>query len=287
MSEYRHSFIISLNEVEKYWKIVDLSSIFLLFILRPNNPIFKISLALHVGLQIILIFLYSPLIYYKAANDNSNANLSSSKGLLQRIKSFLPNTIKLISIFGLKLFLKFLRLSGINKKRLNFNINKLGSVISYLLIMIRKSISLLVSIYVTSEDNESTHLKAFILFSIFMSIQMSFISNLNNKSINKNSNVTLKSSMKLLLFNTNDIKYNNKLELLIFLRKNISIICTLLTVLLIYYTNNHVAESIDDDFISMFIMKSLIFVDSAFISTFFVELSGLKLTFSNTEDTIV
>lgn len=288
MSDYKHNFIISLNDASKYWKSVELVSILVMLILKSTNPIFKISLALHIGLQSMLILLYSPLVYYKSSIENDSNSINN--GILQKIIGFIPNLIKSISIIGLKIFLKLINsLNFVSLKHEKLNITKLGLVLSYFLITLRKMIALLVSIYVTSIDDESTHRKAFIIFIIFISIQIKFINDLTNEKLSskyKNLKLPLVDTFKI-LFKSQIDKVNNKNGLLFISRKRISLLTILLSIFSIYYTITNITEVNDNDLIWEIIMKSFIILDSVFVTTLLVELSGLDLYFNTSNDTFV
>lgn len=152
--------------------------------------------------------------------------------------------------------------------------------------------------YVTSEDDESTHKKAFALFTIFMAMEMKYILDLSciknsggtPKPLNGSKHLVYKTIKLLYTLEPPKISGSSKNELLASLhlvRSRLYHAGVGLAYILMYYTFKHATELIDDDFIWMSIMKSLIAIDALFIMSFVFELSGLNLHFSNKEDTYV
>lgn len=293
MSDHCHSMTIPVNTIATYWKGLDFGTLFILFILKTTNPIFKIALALHIGLQTILVLMYAPVVYYKSdgiSGDEKDERL----GLFQKISNFIPTMIKKISVLMLQLVLKVLRFIRIGHFKLN--IDCLGSVVAYLLISFRKIIALLISIYVTSEDDESTHRKTIALFTIFILMQMKFVNGLKTKVAHKglephctDLRISIIRSLKLVFSldlkkaPPNDVIFN----LLDSLRNWLSKICTAVTYGLIYYSIQYPVEYIDSNFTWMLTLKILIVLDSIFATSFLIELSGLNFHFINKNDTIV
>lgn len=293
MSDYRHSITVPLGLAAKYWKAVEYGTLIVLFLLKTTNPIFKIALALHVGLQTMLILSFSPLVYYRSSIGDDE---SSSKGLIQKFTGFVPGLIKKLSGLVLQVTLKSLRAMSICDFKVD--INRLASVVTYFLIIFRKLLALMVFTYVTSEDDESTHKKAFALFTIFMAMEMKYILDLSciknsggtPKPLNGSKHLVYKTIKLLYTLEPPKISGSSKNELLASLhlvRSRLYHAGVGLAYILMYYTFKHATELIDDDFIWMSIMKSLIAIDALFIMSFVFELSGLNLHFSNKEDTYV
>ena len=295
MSDYRHSVTVPLSSAARYWKAIQYGTLTILFLLKITNPIFKIALALHVGLQTMLVLTYSPLVYYGSIIGDDD---SSSKGLIQKFTGFVPGLIKKASGLVLKITLKLLKAMKICNPKVN--INRLASVVTYFLIIFRKLLALMVSTYVTSEDDESTHKKAFALFTIFMAMEMKYILDLRLSNANKcgdtpkvynhSKGLVYKTVKLLYMFEPLKISGSTKNELfasLHLVRSRLYHAGVGLAYILMYYTFKHATELIDDDFIWMSIMKSLIAIDALFIISFVFELSGLNLNFSNKEDTFV
>ncbi|ODQ45288.1 hypothetical protein PICMEDRAFT_74057 [Pichia membranifaciens NRRL Y-2026] len=293
MSDYRHNITVPLGLAAKYWKAVEYGTLIVLFLLKTTNPIFKIALALHVGLQTMLILSFSPLVYYRSSIGDDE---SSSKGLIQKFTGFVPGLIKKLSGLVLQVTLKSLRAMSICDFKVD--INRLASVVTYFLIIFRKLLALMVFTYVTSEDDESTHKKAFALFTIFMAMEMKYILDLScikngggtPKPLNGSKNLVYKTIKLLYTLEPPKISGSSKNELLASLhlvRSRLYHAGVGLAYILMYYTFKHATELIDDDFIWMSIMKSLIAIDALFIMSFVFELSGLNLHFSNKEDTYV
>lgn len=294
MSDYRNSVTIPLNLAASYWKAVDYGALTILFLLRSTNPIFKIALALHVGMQMMLVLAYSPLVYYKSTNTVDDD--SSLKGLIPKLTGFIPNLIKKVSGLVLQIILKSLRVLKICDFKVNFQC--LASVVTYFLIIFRKLVALMVFIYVTSEDDESTHKKAFALFSIFMAIQMKYILELNKDVkddktlISQNHSATSFFKTVKLLYRFQPLKVSNPSKKAVFstlrlVRSRLYYAGLGLFFLLFYHIIQNVTELLDNDFLWMLGMKTLIAVDALFVTTLIFELSDLNLHFRKKEDTIV
>ena len=89
MSDIVHGITFAVSDISKVWKLAEYLSLFSLLVLKINNPIFKIGLALHVGLQVMLILLYSPMVYFKLIEGGQANNKQVSLGLIQKFVSFL------------------------------------------------------------------------------------------------------------------------------------------------------------------------------------------------------
>lgn len=289
MSDYNSNVVISMDAVAKCWKVTEYGALFLLLILRLSNPVSKIALALHVGLHVMLALTYAPVVYYKMGSVDTRD--SQSTGLLQKITGFIPNLMYKVSRGLLQIGLHVFRLGG--KANFNLDVKRLGASVTFLFIIIRKLLTLCVAVYITSGDDESTHIKALAGYTLFVLIQMKFI----------NSNTTLKTKAKLetassfvyglkklvkLSYSTkNDKSACMDAGLLQLIRDRIFRVSCVCTAIFLYYTYTHISDSLETDLLWMGIFKSLVLLDALFTSSFLVELLGLQLYFVNTHNTIV
>jgi hypothetical protein len=286
MLSHQRSMSVHVNVVAKYWKMVEFGTLALLMVLKLTNPIFKIGMALHIGLQTMLVLFYSIIIYYKV-NSLSHSDGSQSKGLIQKITDFVPNLIEKISTLVMKIILTVFKLNKIHQSKIN--LKRYSIVLTYSLIIFRKLLALMVSVYITAEDNESTHTKAIAIYSLFVSIQMKFINSYSNFDNTEKSNIHVGfpffSCLKSLLSLNTSTKMNA--HLLQITRGRLFIITNILVAIFLYYTFDNALESLDSDLIWNMLIRILILFDALYVNTFIIELSGLQLQFKNANDTIV
>ncbi|CAI8492789.1 hypothetical protein BOH78_3304 [Pichia kudriavzevii] len=290
MSDIVHGITFAVSDISKVWKLAEYLSLFSLLVLKINNPIFKIGLALHVGLQVMLILLYSPMVYFKLIEGGQANNKQVSLGLIQKFVSFVPNMMYKLSRLALKLLITLLaKLTGASFK--NVNIEPLASVITYLYIMLRKTLALVVSIYVTSEDDESKHTKAFAVYAVFVLIEMKYVKDLMRSSSAQSSRPSITEILKSIVkldVTRNDTKSNQStLNGLQTLRSRLLTVTALVVVFFLYLTFNNALEFIDDDKIWIATAKTIVMIDALFIESLIVELLGLDLKFLNKNNTLV
>lgn len=285
MPDHQTSVSVSIDTVARYWKMVELGTLSLLVLLRSSNPIFKIAMALHIGLQTTLVLSYSVIVYYKAS-INSGLNDSQNFGLFQRITGFIPSVIKKMSALIIKMLVYIFRIDKSHSPQ--SKIDNYSYVLAYLLIMFRKIMALTAAIYITAEDNESIHTKAMVIYSLLIPIQMKFINSmLNSTKSNTDSygSLTFLNGVKSLLsFNCSK---SVNLQLLQLTRNRLFLITNTFVVVFLYYTFDNALEPVDTDLIWNGIFKIIVLIDALFSNSFIVELSGLKLHFMNPNDTIV
>jgi hypothetical protein len=139
----------------------------------------------------------------------------------------------------------------------------------------------MVSVYITADDDESTHTKAIAIYSLFVSIQMKFISSYSTFDNTEKSNIhggfPFLSCLKSLLSLNTSTKMNA--HLLQVTRSRLSIIANVLVAVFLYCTFDNALESLDSDFIWNMLIIILITLDALYVNTFIIELSGLQLQF--------
>lgn len=282
MGEFQGDVTFGMGRIAKWWKITEYASLAVMFVLPVSNPVFKISTALHVALQSMILLFYSPIIYYNALSVSYNSNSSDSRGFLQKISGFVPNLMYKISILLLNTAIHTLRRLGLFRWKIN--VEALAALVTYSFIAFRKIIALCLAVYITAEDNESMHTKAFTIFTTFCLIEMKFV--VDNKAAikaNLKNNITSAVMWNAFtsVFKISSVRLNTSLISTIHLvRKRIFLLAGALTALFIYYTFTNAFESFDDDFVWIISIKLLLALDALFVGTFFVDLSTLELNFS-------
>lgn len=288
MGEFEGNVSIGFASVAKWWKRTEYASLAVMITLATSNPIFKIATALHVGLQTMLLLFYAPIVYYNALSVSYNSDASEKRGLLQKITGFVPNLMYKTSVLLLKGGLYALRRLGYNTNKLD--VGALGSLVTYTFIGFRRLLALMIAIYITAEDDESVHAKAFTVFAAFILIQMKFVN--GNKASTKPYSKTDFSNVSswdtfVILFSPSPVKSSHTLTILLQqMRKRLFVISGLLTSLFLYYTFTNSFESFDKDFTWVITIKTLLVLDALFVSTFLADLSSLELNFSGSENSI-
>ena len=288
MGEFQGNVSIGFASVAKWWKRTEYASLAVMITLATSNPIFKIATALHVGLQTMLLLFYAPIVYYNALSVSYNSDASEKRGLLQKITGFVPNLMYKTSVLLLKGGLYALRRLGYITNKLD--VGALGSLVTYTFIGFRRLLALMIAIYITAEDDESVHAKAFTVFAAFILIQMKFVN--GNKASTKTNNKTDFSNVSswdtfVILFSPSPVKASHTLTILVQqMRKRLFVISGLLTSLFLYYTFTNSFESFDKDFTWVITIKTLLVLDALFVSTFLADLSSLELNFSGPENSI-
>ena len=288
MGEFEGNVSIGFASVAKWWKRTEYASLAVMITLATSNPIFKIATALHVGLQTMLLLFYAPIVYYNALSVSYNSDASEKRGLLQKITGFVPNLMYKTSVLLLKGGLYALRRLGYITNKLD--VGALGSLVTYTFIGFRRLLALMIAIYITAEDDESVHAKAFTVFAAFILIQMKFVN--GNKASTKTNNKTDFSNVSswdtfVILFSPSPVKASHTLTILVQqMRKRLFVISGLLTSLFLYYTFTNSFESFDKDFTWVITIKTLLVLDALFVSTFLADLSSLELNFSGPENSI-
>lgn len=301
MSEYHDSFVVSMDSIINVWKVVEYTSLAFLLTLNLSNPVAKIALALHIGLQIMLLLAYSPIVYYKSLSNHMGLEEDgsiSNKGILQKIIGFVPNLMYNISTIILRSLMFFTKQLGFNFgiEKSNLNIKAFSAVMTYLFITFRKMIALLIAFYITLEDDDSTHTKGFTIFAIFTFMQMKFINDLTIKKFNHNnvSNDSLKNafvklySVVTLSKITND-KSKSKIgrNLVELIRSRLFRVFIIFALFFVYYTFSSILETPDEDLIWRLNVKSLLILDSLFVTSLSAEMLDLSLSFKLKNNSIV
>lgn len=270
-------------------------------VLSQTNPIVKITVALHVGLQTMAYLIYGLVVYYKNAtyleyeatkdseDDNNKGFLKV--GFIQILLDFIPNMMSKASSLLLKIFIKVFRID--NDMLDESMLKHLSIVIAFGFIVLRKIGAFLANAYITRDDDESTHVKALLMFAVFINIQNKFIVNLNKSATKLDySKQSYIEGVKFLLgFSSYNLstqssgKVNTplKITLLNFIRNRLFVVSIFLTTYSFY-----LVVYIDENswkWCSTF--KILILTDSLFVFSLVVELSELNISFFNTENTIV
>ena len=301
MSEYHDSFVVSMDSIINVWKVVEYTSLAFLLTLNLSNPVAKIALALHIGLQTMLLLAYSPIVYYKSLSNHMGLEEDgsiSNKGILQKIIGFVPNLMYNISTIILRSLMFFTKQLGFNFgiEKSNLNIKAFSAVMTYLFITFRKMIALLIAFYITLEDDDSTHTKGFTIFAIFTFMQMKFINDSTIKKFNHNnvSNDSLKNafvklySVVTLSKITND-KSKSKIgrNLVELIRSRLFRVFIIFALFFVYYTFSSILETPDDDLIWRLNAKSLLILDSLFVTSLSAEMLDLSLSFKLKNNSIV
>lgn len=301
MSEYHDSFVVSMDSIINVWKVVEYTSLAFLLTLNLSNPVAKIALALHIGLQIMLLLAYSPIVYYKSLSNHMGLEEDgsiSNKGILQKIIGFVPNLMYNISTIILRSLMFFTKQLGFNFgiEKSNLNIKAFSAVMTYLFITFRKMIALLIAFYITLEDDDSTHTKGFTIFAIFTFMQMKFINDSTIKKFNHNnvSNDSLKNafvklySVVTLSKITND-KSKSKIgrNLVELIRSRLFRVFIIFALFFVYYTFSSILETPDEDLIWRLNVKSLLILDSLFVTSLSAEMLDLSLSFKLKNNSIV
>ena len=301
MSEYHDSFVVSMDSIINVWKVVEYTSLAFLLTLNLSNPVAKIALALHIGLQTMLLLAYSPIVYYKSLSNHMGLEEDgsiSNKGILQKIIGFVPNLMYNISTIILRSLMFFTKQLGFNFgiEKSNLNIKAFSAVMTYLFITFRKMIALLIAFYITLEDDDSTHTKGFTIFAIFTFMQMKFINDSTIKKFNHNnvSNDSLKNafvklySVVTLSKITND-KSKSKIgrNLVELIRSRLFRVFIIFALFFVYYTFSSILETPDDDLIWRLNVKSLLILDSLFVTSLSAEMLDLSLSFKLKNNSIV
>ena len=301
MSEYHDSFVVSMDSIINVWKVVEYTSLAFLLTLNLSNPVAKIALALHIGLQTMLLLAYSPIVYYKSLSNHIGLEEDgsiSNKGILQKIIGFVPNLMYNISTIILRSLMFFTKQLGFNFgiEKSNLNIKAFSAVMTYLFITFRKMIALLIAFYITLEDDDSTHTKGFTIFAIFTFMQMKFINDLTIKKFNHNnvSNDSLKNafvklySVVTLSKITND-RSKSKIgrNLVELIRSRLFRVFIIFALFFVYYTFSSILETPDDDLIWRLNVKSLLILDSLFVTSLSAEMLDLSLSFKLKNNSIV
>ena len=301
MSEYHDSFVVSMDSIINVWKVVEYTSLAFLLTLNLSNPVAKIALALHIGLQTMLLLAYSPIVYYKSLSNHMGLEEDgsiSNKGILQKIIGFVPNLMYNISTIILRSLMFFTKQLGFNFgiEKSNLNIKAFSAVMTYLFITFRKMIALLIAFYITLEDDDSTHTKGFTIFAIFTFMQMKFINDSTIKKFNHNnvSNDSLKNafvklySVVTLSKITND-KSKSKIgrNLVELIRSRLFRVFIIFALFFVYYTFSSILETPDEDLIWRLNAKSLLILDSLFVTSLSAEMLDLSLSFKLKNNSIV
>lgn len=301
MSEYHDSFVVSMDSIINVWKVVEYTSLAFLLTLNLSNPVAKIALALHIGLQTMLLLAYSPIVYYKSLSNHIGLEEDgsiSNKGILQKIIGFVPNLMYNISTIILRSLMFFTKQLGFNFgiEKSNLNIKAFSAVMTYLFITFRKMIALLIAFYITLEDDDSTHTKGFTIFAIFTFMQMKFINDSTIKKFNHNnvSNDSLKNafvklySVVTLSKITND-KSKSKIgrNLVELIRSRLFRVFIIFALFFVYYTFSSILETPDEDLIWRLNAKSLLILDSLFVTSLSAEMLDLSLSFKLKNNSIV
>ena len=301
MSEYHDSFVVSMDSIINVWKVVEYTSLAFLLTLNLSNPVAKIALALHIGLQTMLLLAYSPIVYYKSLSNHIGLEEDgsiSNKGILQKIIGFVPNLMYNISTIILRSLMFFTKQLGFNFgiEKSNLNIKAFSAAMTYLFITFRKMIALLIAFYITLEDNDSTHTKGFTIFAIFTFMQMKFINDSTIKKFNHNnvSNDSLKNAFVKLysvvtLSKIKNDRSKSKIgrNLVELIRSRLFRVFIIFALFFVYYTFSSILETPDDDLIWRLNVKSLLILDSLFVTSLSAEMLDLSLSFKLKNNSIV
>ncbi|GMM43699.1 hypothetical protein DAPK24_002740 [Pichia kluyveri] len=249
----------------------------------------------------MLLLAYSPIVYYKSLSNHIGLEEDgsiSNKGILQKIIGFVPNLMYNISTIILRSLMFFTKQLGFNFgiEKSNLNIKAFSAVMTYLFITFRKMIALLIAFYITLEDDDSTHTKGFTIFAIFTFMQMKFINDLTIKKFNHNnvSNDSLKNafvklySVVTLSKITND-RSKSKIgrNLVELIRSRLFRVFIIFALFFVYYTFSSILETPDDDLIWRLNVKSLLILDSLFVTSLSAEMLDLSLSFKLKNNSIV
>lgn len=282
--DYISGTSISFDVLIRGWKYVLYGLLFNMIILKHTNPLFKIILATYVGIESILGIFYAPIIYYKRNKENEG---SQDTGIIPKITGFIPNMLYKFSVILIKLSLKVLK---IKESPRSVDVESCASTITYCFIYFRKIIALACGILITHEDDESSHIKALTIYAICSWIQMKFVGNTDNNSISKvvkDPNASFYQCLQRVLQPNMSKRERPSYDSLKKFRKVIFYLTALLVILFIFYTYEHVSESLDTKFIWTMLLKGLILLDSIFTCSFILELGGLDMMFVNRKNTVV
>lgn len=271
-------------DVALWWKRVDYLALLGLLVFNTSNPLFKISMALRVGLHCMLYTTYAIVVYLKSfqsvTQNTSNGNVVS------KLFNTIPTLFSKLSNFFLLMATKTLQFVGVLSLNNSANINSFGNVITFMFIFLRKIMALCCWCYITSDDDNDTHLKTLAVFCVFNLIHYRFV-------IAGHS--TFKQAPKLSLLegiNTIFVKgskqSHSKCSILKFQRSFYFVLTLIGTCFIFWFLFNGYFDNTQHYSTYMtFIVKLIFIIDSFFAHSLFIELSGLSFSFVNTDQSHV
>ncbi|GMG39709.1 unnamed protein product [Ambrosiozyma monospora] len=270
-------FNISLSSISKWLTYCLYSSMVGIILLSETNPIFKISMALYVGVSVTILLLYGFIIYFRSITSSKESTAKNS-GFLWMLVSFIPNLIAQLSRGLVGLVTLSYKLC--NKKPVDLDSN----VVAYLLVNLRKIVALLCWCYITEEDDGDMHEKAFLVFCFFNIIQHFFIAKSQpKKNLGRPSLIDgLKSFVK--------VGKNSKVEAgRLRFRRNFLLSLNCLMLIFLFSSMFHLYVQIENiySFAIPMLNKLILLIDMEFLKSLCFELGGLQFTFKNVDFSIV
>ncbi|KAH3671500.1 hypothetical protein OGAPHI_000203 [Ogataea philodendri] len=158
---------IALSTVGRIAKYHLYGCLTLVLVLGEANVVSKIALAAYVGVYTIVLLCYSWIVYLKSFQIVPEKH----QGLLKLALNLLPLILEKVSRLLIEIVTFGLRVIGVSTK--NTAVNEL--VVAFGIVSLRKLVALLCWAYITQEDDNSLHLKAFLAFCLMNLIQTRFI----------------------------------------------------------------------------------------------------------------
>lgn len=263
--------------VERCWKHLEYVSFLVLMIMPVKNPVFKVALALHIGLQTIVYVFYSIIVHFKSFNS---AEADRERGVVIKLLNYIPTFMSNVADFILNAISKMFQL--LTKGKLKPNFKLYTQVITFALISFRKQVSLASWGYITEEDDNSMHLRTLILFCIFNLIQYRFVIQKNSSFTKTSQKLGWLEGLKKVFIDDSKMPPSFQCSLLKLRRTlffGLSLLATLTCIILLY--NGFLENDLNDYDASTFIVKLLLFIDVQFSLTMCRELHGLEFSFND------
>lgn len=279
-SEPDGSIVLSSTLMGRYLIYVGYSTLPLIVFLSPLNDFVKVAVALYTAVSFIVYALYSVMITVKTHHSSSRLYSARTEGLIYTILNFVPN----IFIFCVQLlavsFTRVLRVLGLKSQRLD------TAVLTYALTSLLKMTCLTSSTFITTDDDSSTHLKAYMGLLGVTLVQYRLIMNMDTQFFGSSSGrVSMGEGFKSFIDAPGkNQKYET--EKMRFRRSVLFVLTLFLSTIFnlnVFQAYSGIPQT--ESLLRAFIPKLLIITDFEFLKTLCLEIRFVKLSVINDTET--
>lgn len=259
----------------QWWRAVEYVALAVLVLLPVKNPLFRVALALHTGLQSVVYALYAVIVHFKSFEA---VERDEKRGGIARILNWVPSALSRISGAALRAISVGYQMAA----RSNLNLALYSHAITFGLISARKLFSLACWGYVTDDDDNSLHLRTLVLFCIFNLIQYRYVVQGHSSFKGSTSKLSLGEGLRMVFVDDSTRSSSFRCAVLKF-RRSVFFAAALLSMLFCFSLlyNGFIENNTSHYNASNLIVKFLLAVDVQFSLTMWTELSGLSVNFRN------